>query len=232
MIGLIKKHLYMTRKYAFIFALCSLLYMFGYIFIKVVIFDNLIEDTDFSRFTLALLPLIIVMEFNTKALCFDNTGLKSEKYFNSLPVSRFSIILSKYIGSIIFSLNGLLFSCICLTAFAYLDGINITFTPYKHFIIAFFCYMIMLSLELAILVNGGSEPLSFFVPMIIISTPFLIIMAVNRLDVNDLIEKIPEFFNKHNVSTNEILLYLFIIAFLFIGISVIVATIIYERREF
>ena len=92
--------------------------------------------------------------------------------------------------------------------------------------------MIMLSLELAILVNGGSEPLSFFIPMIILSSPFLTIMAVNRLSLNGLIEKIPEFFNKYNISTNEILLYLFIIAFLFTGISVIVATKIYERREF
>ena len=68
--------------------------------------------------------------------------------------------------------------------------------------------------------------------MIILSSPFLIIMAVNRLSLNGLIEKIPEFFNKYNISTNEILLYLFIIAFLFTGISVIVATKIYERREF
>ena len=232
MIGLIKKHLYMTRNHAIIFILCSLVYMLGYIFIKVVIFDSLIEDTEFSRFTLALMPLIIVMEFGNKALSFEQTGLKSEKYFNSLPVSRFNIIFSKYVGAIIFSLYGLIFSCICFTAFTYVDNVAITFTSYKYFIIAFFCYIIMLSLQLPILVNGGSEPLCFFISLIIIATPFAIIVAVNKLDVNDLIEKIPEFFNKHNISTNETLICSFILALIFVSISVIIATKAYKRREF
>lgn len=232
MIGLIKKHLYTTRKHALIFILCSLAYMFGYIFIKVVIFDNLIKDTEFSRFTLALMPLIIVMEFNIKALSHEQTGLKAEKYFNSLPVSRFNIILAKYVGAIIFSLYGLIFSCVCFTAFTYLDNVTITFTPYKYFLIAFFCYIIMFSLQLPIVVNGGSEPLSFFVPMAIIATPLAIIMAVNRFGINDLIENIPVFFEKHGISTSDTLFYTFIIGIIFISMSVMTATKFYKRREF
>ena len=90
----------------------------------------------------------------------------------------------------------------------------------------------MISLQLPILVNGGSEPLSFFVPMAIVATPFAIIMAVNRLSINDLIEKIPTFFEKHGISANETLLYTFIIAIIFISTSVMTATKIYKRREF
>lgn len=232
MIGLIKKYLYMSKNYGILFVLCSLAYILGYLFIKVVIFENLIEDTEFSRFTLSILPLIMVMEFVIKSQSFEHLDIRTEKYTNILPVSRFNIISSKYTGAVLFSLLGLVMSCICYTIFTYMDNTDFSFTIYKYFIIAFFFYIIMLSLSLPLLVNGVNEPISLFAPITIIITPLTIIMVANNLSVNDLIEKIPKFFNRHNISINEITIYSFIISMIFMCISAFIAAKFYQRREF
>lgn len=232
MIGLIKKDLMMTRLYAFIFFLCSLLYMGTYLFIKKILFHSVITDTEFSRTALSIMPLLLVMELNYKHFQFDRTGRQSEKYFNSLPVSRSCIVLSKFTSAVISTVYGLIMSFICITAFTWSDNMSLHLTPYKHIFTAFLGIIIVLAFQMPVLVYNGNELLSLVVPMICITLPILSAAFIKKLTINETITAISDFIKRNHITTDNLVLFMLALAVLSFILSACISIYIYKRREF
>lgn len=232
MTGLIKKQLFSTRIYALIFAICSLLYIGMYLFIKEVLFHSLVEDTTFSRTALSVMPLIIVMEFNCKNFKFDNEMPGTEKYFNSLPVSRLQVVLSKFISSISFTFLGLIMSFAAITCFTLSDGAAINSLPYKRIFIIFLCAVIFFTLQFPILVYNGNELLSLMLPLTCIVTFVVIASIVTDKSINELISSASKWINGHNLTNTKLILIILPILLIFICSSIFISYKIYKRREF
>lgn len=232
MIGLIKKDIMMTRLYMFIFLLCSLLYMGTYLFIKEILFHSVITDTEFSRTALSILPLILVMEFNCKNFQFDRMGRQSEKYFNSLPVSRLGMVLSKFTSACIFTACGLIMSFVCMTAFTLSDDTSLHLTPYKHILIAFFSVIIILAFQMPVLIYNGNELLSLLIPLICIVTPVAVVGFIKKIGINEMINFISDFMKRHHITADTLIFFVLLLAVLSFILSACISVHIYKRREF
>lgn len=232
MIGLIKKDLMMTRLYAFIFFLCSLLYMGTYLFIKKILFHSVITDTEFSRMALSIMPLLLVLELNCKHFQFDSTGRQSEKYFNSLPVSRSCMVLSKFTSAFISTVYGLIMSFICMTAFTWSDKMSLHLTPYKHIFTAFLGIIIVLAFQMPVLVYNGNELLSFVIPVICISLPVLCTAFIKKLSINETITTLSDFMKRNHITADNLVLFMLALAVLSLILSACISIYIYKRREF
>lgn len=232
MIGLIKKDLMMTRIYALIFFLCSLLYMGTYLFIKKILFHSVITDTEFSRTALSIMPLLLVMELNCKHLRFDHTGRQSEKYFNSLPVSRFCMVLSKFTSAVILTVYGLIMSFVCITVFTWSDDMSLHLTPYKHVFTAFLGIIIVLAFQMPVLVYNGNELLSFVVPIICITLPILPVALIKKLTINEMITAISDFMKRNHITADNLILIMLALAVLSFVLSAFISINVYKRREF
>lgn len=232
MIGLIKKDMLISRIYAYIYILCSLFYMGTYLFIKDVLFDSVIPDTQFSRTSLSLLPLILVMEFNCRSFQFERMGRPSEKYFNSLPVSRLNVVLSKFVSTIIFTVFGLIMSAVCMTAFTLSDSLPLKPEPYEHIFIAFLCMIICLAFQMPILIYNGNELLSILVPVLFITISASVVSIIKKQSLNSLMLSLSAYITRHHITANALVLYTSLLTVLSVALSACISVLIYKRREF
>lgn len=232
MIGLIKKDMLMTRNYAFLFFLCSLFFMGTYLFIKEVLFHSVITDTEFSRTALSILPLFFVMEFSCRNFQFERIGRQSEKYFNSLPISPSGMVISKFAGSIIFTVYGLIMSFMCMTAFTLSDDMPLRMTPYKNIFIAFLFIIIVLTFQMPVLVYNGNELLSLILPIICIVTPICAISLIKKSDINELISSTLNYMSRHHITTDTLIVLILFLTVACMIVSAFLSVQIYKRREF
>lgn len=232
MIGIIKKDLLTTRFYATIYFLCSLCYIGTYFYIKTVVFRSEIRDTDFSRTTLSILPLILIMEFNCKSFHYDRLGTHFEKYMNALPLSPRKIVLSKFISSTVFSAYGLMISLLCMTFFIKTEHLSFSASSYTYIWISWFMILITLFLEMPILLYNGNELLSLLVPFVCISLSFGILIAFHNMDINAALLSVSGFFSKHTAVRENLPLLMASAALIAGMISYYISLQVYKRREF
>lgn len=232
MIGIIKKDLYITRFQALIFVLCSFAYIGTYLFIKEIIFESKIEDTAFSRTMLSVLPLILVMEFNCKSFQADNGGKPSEKFFRTLPVTPYKMVLARFISSIIFSTYGLIVSAIGLSIFTKTDNLALHLKDYKTIFLIYLVVLMIVAMQMPILIYNGNELLSLLLPMVVITLPFTIVLALNHFDMNLIIQKVSNFMKSHKTFSDNLPLIGLGATALVCALFSALSTTIYKRREF
>lgn len=232
MTGLIKKQLLSTRTYSIVFILCSMAYIGMYIFIKEVLFNSLVKDTEFSRTALSTMPIIIVSEFCNKHFKNDIEVPGPEKYFNSLPVTRFQIVLSKFINSFLFTFLGLVMSSLCAICFTMSDDVDISLNIFKKLFFTFLMFVIFLTMQFPILIYNGNDLLSFFIPFTLIATPVIIICVAKNFGINGFFSWCTSFSDKYNLTIDKMIIIMLPIALLLIVISIYISYQIYKRREF
>lgn len=232
MLGIVKKDLWIMKTYAVIFSILNLLYLSTYLFIKVILFQSEIVDTNFPRTALSLLPIILIGEFNCKNFQYDSDHSSYPKYFNALPISPFKMVIGRFLGSALFSVCSLISSYFCLTCFTYFDKTSFSITLLKTPTIVFLCILIVLSIQLPVLSYNGNVILSYIFPAILFSTVLLILPLIYHTSINGIIYKLNSFYRDHSFISNNLLLLVFIITFFLCITSILISTQIYKRREF
>lgn len=232
MLGIIKKDLLLMKKYAILFEIITLVYIAAYMFVKIVVFESLINETQFSLNFFSLLPLILINEFNCKNFENEHKSHMAERFFNSLPVSRIQMVLAKYLSSVIFTIIGFINSFLCSILFCYIDSTSFTFSNIKYLIIGFLFIVIFLGLQLPVLIYNGNIMLSFFFPITIFSLPIILITAIENISINELIKKLMVFIQSHKFILDNVVSLTLCLTLLITFSSIYISTLIYSRREF
>lgn len=232
MLGIIKKDFLLLKIQTIIFILVSGFFIAAYLFIKVIVFKSEITDTSFSRTALSLIPLLFAIEFNTKNFQYDHDNKGSEKYFNSLPISRTEMVIGKFMGSLLFTLIGYVMSVIAMALFCYTDNVSLSLSSLKIQTVFLFVTIIMLGIQLPILVYNGNTMISSLTSMAILLLPVVIYIFAKGMDVNELITDVTNYFNKHNNIKKHIVSITFTISALVTSVLIAISTFVYKRREF
>lgn len=232
MIGIIKKDILLMKNQLIIMGLISTFYLASYLFIKIIVFESFIKDTAFSRGFLSIFPMITIMEFNCRNFQYDHDNRQSERYFNSLPIKRTQMVIAKFISSALFSITGLIISCICLSIFTLTDNAAIHLNSFKAPIIVFLCILIYLALQLPVLVYNGNILASMILPLLLIVIPVNVIGLIKEMNINEIISHISIFVDSHQFINNHLIFISLMSTVLISIISIIFSSIIYNRRDF
>lgn len=232
MIGVVKKDLIMLRVQMIIFALVSLFFLASYLFIKVVVFESKIEETEFSRVMISIIPIVFALEFSGKNFEIEHANTGCEKYFNSLPITRSQMVLGKFLGSSLFNILGYVISILCITLLFCADGKSVDLKEIKILTIAFVVSTIFLAIQLPILVYNGNTMLSTVIPLVIVMIPIIIVMIVKGMDVNEMITSLSNYINDHELVKKYALAIVTALCAVVCTLSYFVSSYIYKRREF
>ena len=232
MTGMLKKDLYMTKSSQRIFLFSSLMYILMYMFIKEVAFEGLIKDTLFSRTALSCLPLIISLEFNSKCASLTYSTPGAEKFFNSMPVSKASIVCAKFLTAILTTTYGLFFAFAAFSIFSALDHISVKVSGVNVIVCFYLAILMILALQMPVLVCTGNQLLSLQIPFFIFTTIAVILLGVNRFDLARLATKSANFMNHHHIIFHYYVWLFFGAALLMLCFSVFLSVKLYQRREY
>lgn len=227
MLNLIKKEFIIQKKY-----------LFYYIFYSIFIFVIFSMSSNESAKSAYILAAVSVTYIFIQYSCAIEDRNNSERILNSLPISKKSIVLSKYFSLMIFSIIAVILSIVSGYIISKLDFIKVELIGIIDIVTIFFIVSILAGLYFPVYYKFGyikAKILNIIIFLGFFSSSMLVGQLLKHFAVNDMMNSasagtIGRLFSEYG--DMGIYIILLGIGLLILIVSALLSITIYKRKEF